>query len=85
MMAISGEHVILVVTAMAGAIAALWRTHLANSKKVEKELETCRTGHEETNRKLFELNVELARLEGRQKGVADLAEQVLKVVAERGP
>lgn len=79
---------------LSGAVAALFKyvvnqtranTKLleANTVRLEKKLDDCEVKHETTQSELKELTFKVGELQGYQKGIENLAKQVLEVVGER--
>lgn len=74
--------------ALSGSIAALFRYVVTQTKKntdrLEAKLDECEVKHESTQTELKELTFQVGEMKGYQKGIEDLAKQVLEVVGKRG-
>jgi len=81
-MELNAEMVLGAISALGGAIVYLWRSQVVSTSKTETKLERCEDGHRESHAKMMEITDKLGELRGRQAGITDLAESVLKTVAE---
>ncbi|HRF01689.1 MAG TPA: hypothetical protein PLI18_14290 [Pirellulaceae bacterium] len=81
-MQLDAEFIIGAITALASAVVYLWRSQVAAAAKTEAKLEKCEEGHRCANERMMELTSSVSELRGRQAGVLEMADNVLRTVAE---
>ena len=67
---------------LATVIGAMWKWFVDRQKQTDAKLEQCHEGHKKSDAKILEISCSLAELHGRNSGIKELADEVLRTIAE---
>ena len=67
---------------LATVIGAMWKWFVDRQKQTDAKLEQCHEGHEKSDAKILEISCSLAELHGRNSGIKELADEVLRTIAD---
>lgn len=67
---------------LATVIGAMWKWFVDRQKQTDAKLEQCHEGHKKSDAKILEISCSLAELHGRNSGIKELADEVLRTIAD---
>lgn len=70
------------ITAMASVVTFLYRQIMAAQTEMKTRLDNCSAHHEEANKQILALSVEMAEIKGKQTGIKEFGDLVLATVKE---
>lgn len=68
------------IVALSGVITVLWKQTTDRQTKTEEKLVQCEEQHVQHNTRMIHLSEKIGKLEGRQAGIEELSQAVLKEV-----